>query len=922
MSIPPKLFLLDAMALVYRAFYAMGKNPRVNSKGMDTGAILGFANTLFDVLKKEKPTHMAVAFDTHAPTHRHEEYSDYKANRQAMPEALALSVPLVKALVRAFNIPVLEMPGYEADDIIGTIAVKAETLGYDVFIMSGDKDFGQLVTEKTKLYRPGRSSGEAEVWGVAEVCARFGISHPAQVIDMLGLWGDASDNIPGIPGIGEVTARKLIERFGSVENLVRDAQQIDNPKLKEKVVLHADQALASKRLATIMLDVPVEFDPEAYFVKGPDEAQLKALLDELEFRAFARRVFQDDDIPRAAGQLNLFDGGGELPSPGSSFRTLQDTPHRYIRTTTPGGYHEILTAAVAAGGFAFDTETTGPDPNTCELVGLSFSVKPGEAWFVPVPANYHEAAVILEHFRELFANPRLLKTGQNLKFDLTVLHWYGIEAVGPFFDTMLAHYLIEPEQRHNMDYLARVFLGYEPVPIEELIGKKGPAQGSMRNVEPEKLKEYAAEDADITLQLKEALEPRLSQAGAQHLFTEIEMPLMPVLVAMETEGVKIDNAALNDISRELEADIRLTEEAIYELAGERFNVASPKQLGVILFEKLRIAENPRLTSTRQYATGEEVLEKLRGRHTIVEKILDYRSLTKLKSTYVDTLPTMVNPRTGRVHTSYNQAVTSTGRLSSNNPNLQNIPVRTERGREIRKAFIPRNPDFILLAADYSQIELRIIAHLSGDEAMQDAFRKGYDIHTATAARIYNLPLEQVDREHRRAAKSVNFGIVYGISAFGLSQNLDIPRREAQQIIDEYFRQYPGIRAYIDKAIAAARENGYVETLRGRRRYLPDIHSANANMRGFAERNAINAPIQGSAADMIKIAMTGIHAAILSKQLRSRMIMQVHDELVFDVYQQEAGEMESIVREIMQNAIPLDVPVVVDINTGRNWLEAH
>ena len=917
-----KLFLLDAMALIYRAFYAMAKNPRINSKGMNTGAILGFANTLYEVIQKEKPTHIGVAFDTHAPTFRHESFEGYKAHRQAMPEDLAASIPWIKRLIQAFNIPVLEAEGFEADDIIGTLARKAEARGYEVYMMTSDKDFGQLVTDKVFVYRPSRFSSEAEVLGVKEVCEKFGIQHPEQVIDILGLMGDASDNIPGVPGVGEVTAKALIARYGSVENLFEKAETIEKGKLRDNLINNKEQALASKQLATIYLDVPVEFSEEGLRLVPPDVVGLKALLEELEFRTFAQKVFAADAARDEQKQLSLFAEPAASASPSGFLLNSLSVAHIYVTADTPELHQEVLAALLEAKEFSFDTETTGPDPNHCELVSICFAVKPHHAWFIPLPEAYHEASEILETFRPAFAHPDILKTGQNLKYDLTVLHWYGIEVAPPMFDTMLAHYLIEPEQRHNMDFLSRTYLGYEPIPIETLIGKKGTQQGSMRQVPLETLKEYAAEDADVTLRLKQALEPLLDQTANRELFREIEMPLMPVLVAMETEGVKIDTQALKEFSQELDTGIRQVEQDIYHLSGERFNIASPRQLGVILFEKLKVAENPRLTATKQYATGEDVLEKLAGRHPVIEKILEYRSLTKLKSTYVDTLPGMLNPRTGRIHTSYNQAVTSTGRLSSNNPNLQNIPVRTEKGREIRKAFVPRNADYILLAADYSQIELRIIAHLSGDPVMKDAFRQGLDIHAATASRIYDTPLAEVSREQRRAAKSVNFGIVYGISAFGLSQNLNIARKEAAQIIEAYFAQYPGVKAYMDSSIDFARKHGYVETLKGRRRYLPDIHSANANMRGFAERNAINAPIQGSAADMIKIAMIQVQESFRKYKLQSFMILQVHDELVFDVRQEETETVKEIVSKCMAEALPLSVPVEVDINTGFNWLEAH
>lgn len=917
MPLTGKFFILDAMALIYRAFYAMAKNPRINSKGMNTGAILGFTNTLYEVLQKENPTHIAVAFDMQAPTHRHDEFEAYKANRQAMPEDLAASIPWVKEIIRGFNIAIVEKEGYEADDVMGTLALKAAAQGMMVYLMSNDKDLGQLVNDRILLYRPGRFGGENEILGPAEVCQKFGVQKPEQIVDLLAIMGDSSDNIPGVKGIGEKGAQELIHQFGSLENILENLDKISKSKLRTLLEQQREEALQSKKLATIITEVPVEFDLQSFRRREPDIPRLKALFNELEFRTLAKRVFNEPED----GQLTLFEEPAEEVEK-TELRTIRNTQHEYLVADTPDKIKDVVEQLLQAQEFCFDTETTGTDANNCELVGLSFAVKPHHAWYIPCPPDYNQTLEILQILKPAFDNPGILKVGQNMKFDLTVLHYYDIHPVGPFFDTMLAHYVLEPEQRHNMDYLARVYLNYEPVSIESLIGQKGGRQGNMRDVELSLIKEYAAEDADITLQLKHKLSSLLPEAGAEKLFNEIEMPLMPVLTSMEIQGVKINVENLQQLSRDLEKDLFSIENEIYQLAGERFNIASPRQLGIILFEKLKIDDKPKLTATKQYATGEDVLEKLSGRHPIVEKILDYRELMKLKSTYVDTLPQMINPRTGRIHTSYNQAVTSTGRLSSTNPNLQNIPVRTERGREIRKAFIPRNPDYILLAADYSQIELRIIAHLSGDQAMQDAFRFGFDIHAATAAKIFKVPIEEVTREQRRAAKSVNFGIVYGISAFGLSQNIGITKKEAQLIIDEYFRQYPGIKTYMEKSIAMARERGYVETIMGRRRYLPDINSANANMRGFAERNAINAPIQGSAADMIKIAMINIHRELRNRNLNSWMVLQVHDELVFDVKRTEMDVVKPLVKGMMTNALPLSIPVEVDINTGENWLEAH
>jgi DNA polymerase I len=927
-----KLFLLDAMALIYRAYYALNRNPRLTSKGLNTSAVLGFANTLYDVLKNEKPTHIGVAFDTRVPTLRSEGFAAYKANRESMPEDIVSSLPYIVKLIEAFNIPILAVDGYEADDVIGTLAKQAEKNDFKVFMMTPDKDFGQLVSENVLIYKPAKFGEKAVVMGVDEVCQKFGIKHPLQVIDMLGLWGDSSDNIPGIPGVGEVTARKLLEEFGSVENLIENSARISNPKLREKVETHKQQALISKQLATIVLDVPIDFNEEALVYSAPDKEKLKEILNELEFLTFAKRVFSDLFIePLQTGrqtriiQAGLFDvqeSGSENESQNETLRTINNTVHNYHLVSTADERRQLIEKLNAASNFCFDTETTGLDTHSSELVGMSFAVKPNEAWYVMLPGNYDLALDIVNEFKPLFENPNIEKTGQNMKFDITMLRYYDTEVKGPMFDTMLAHYLLEPDQRHNMDYLARTYLNYEPVSIESLIGKKGKGQGSMRDVSPEILKEYACEDADITLQLRQVFEPQLKTSDCHDLFTAIEMPLMPVLAAMEAEGVKIDIENLRDYSGVLKTEIREIEEQIYEQAGTHFNIASPKQLGDILFDKMKIASKPRQTKTKQHSTAEDVLSKLVLKHPIVQLILDYRSLTKLKSTYVDTLPQLVNLRTGRVHTSYNQAVTSTGRLSSNNPNLQNIPIRTERGREIRKAFVPRNEDYVLLSADYSQIELRIIASLSGDQNMIEDFNAGRDIHAATAARVYNLGLEAVTPDMRRNAKTVNFGIIYGISAFGLSERLNIPRSEAAEIINQYFAKYTGIRKYMDEQIISAREHGYVETMMKRRRYLRDINSSNSIVRGFAERNAINAPIQGSAADMIKLAMINIFREIEKQKLQSKMILQVHDELVFDVHKNETAEVQNIIEEQMKNALPLKVPVEIDMNTGTNWLEAH
>lgn len=919
MSQPKKLFLLDAMALIYRAYFAFSKNPRINSKGFNTSAIFGFANTLLDVLKNEKPTHIGVAFDTIAPTLRHDDFADYKANRQAIPEDLALSIPLVQKLLEGFRIPILFADGYEADDVIGTLAKQAEKEGFETYMMTPDKDFGQLVTDKIFIYKPARMGNKAEILGVKEVCEKFEIDHPKQVIDILGLWGDASDNIPGIPGIGEKRAKELIAQFGSIEAVFENSAKLKG-KIKENIEAFKEQGMQSKSLATILLDAPVAFDSEKLKINEPDAGLLKVLFDELEFRTFSQRVFSDLSAKKEPDQTQLFDN--EVGASPDEFNTIENTEHHYLLVDTTDKRTALIGVLKTSSSFCFDTETTGIDPHQSELVGMSFSVKPGEAWFVNLPENYNDCLAIVQEFKDVFEDEKIEKTGQNLKYDISILKWYDVEVKGRLFDTMLAHYIIQPDMRHNMDLLAETYLNYRPVSIESLIGKKGKNQKSVRETDIEVLKDYACEDADITLQLRNVFEPELISANAVDLFHDIEVPLVPVLASMEAEGVKLDIPTLRDYSKQLESEIAELEKEIHHLAGEYFNIASPKQLGEILFEKLKISGNPKLTKTKQYSTGEDVLQKLINKHPVVQNILDYRSLTKLKSTYVDTLPDMVNPRTGRVHTSYNQAVAATGRLSSNNPNLQNIPIRTERGREIRKAFVPRNENFILLAADYSQIELRIIAHLSGDEGMIEAFREGLDIHTATASRVYDVPLEEVSSDMRRNAKTVNFGIVYGISPFGLSERLNIPRGEAKEIIDQYFATYPGVKAYMNRSIEKARESGFVETIKGRRRHLRDINSQNAVVRGFAERNAINAPIQGSSADMIKIAMIDIYHELLKGNFRSKMILQVHDELIFDVHKDELENIKTLVQNGMKHAIELKVPVVVEMNTGQNWLAAH
>ena len=939
-----KLFLLDAYALIYRAFFAMSKNPRMNSKGLNTSAVMGFLNSLYEILQKEKPTHIGVAFDVSGTAQRQAEYSEYKANREKMPDDLRDAIPYIIRLIEAFNIPVYGVEGYEADDVIGTLSKKAEQQGFITYMMTPDKDFGQLVTDKILLYKPAKFGEPAQVWGPKEVCERYGIQEPKQLIDILGLWGDAADNIPGIPGIGEKTAAQLVQKYGSVENLIAHADELKG-KQKENVINFAEQGLMSKALATINLEVPVEFSEEELKAKEPDVPALMALFEELEFKTFAKRFLEDykkthGDVPQAetptpkpsapnlfstttpSSEFDLFhqgDNSGLLEF--SDKDSAKTVPHDYKLVENDADIKSLVDLLCKQKQFVFDTETTNIDVYSAELVGLSFAIKAHEAWYLSMPAEREACQKKLELLRPLFENEGIQKIGQNLKYDISMLAQYGISVKGPMFDTMLAHYLLEPEQRHNMDYLAEVYLNYLTIPIEDLIGK-GRQQKTMREVPVEQVKEYAAEDADITLQLYEKLMPLLKENGVEKLFYEIEMPLVPVLSRMEANGVKIDTENLQQISEEFGKEIRKIEEQIYQAAGTPFNIASPKQLGEILFEKLKIDEKAKKTKTGQYATGEDVLQKLSHKHPIIQMILDYRSFTKLKSTYLDALPALVNPKDGLIHTSYNQAVTATGRLSSNNPNLQNIPVRTEKGREIRRAFVPRSPQYTLLAADYSQIELRIIAHLSQDPAMVNDFNLGHDIHAATAAKVFHVPMEQVTKEQRSRAKAVNFGIIYGMSAFGLAERMELSRSEAADIIKKYFEEYAGIKEYMNRSIALARERGYAETILGRRRYLRDINGANSVVRGFAERNAINAPIQGSSADMIKIAMIGIHQELERLKMQSKMILQVHDELVFDAHLDELDTLKAIVNDKMVNALPLSVPVVVEMNTGSNWLEAH
>jgi DNA polymerase I len=935
------------MALIYRAHFAFSKNPRINSKGMNTGAVLGFTNTLVEVLQKERPTHIGVAFDSAAKTFRHDNFAEYKANRQAMPEDISLAIPYCKKIVEAFNIPVLIMDGYEADDIIGTLACRAEKDNFDVYMMTPDKDYCQLVTEHVFLYKPAFLGNAVEVWDVARVLEKFEIERVEQVIDILGLQGDAVDNIPGIPGIGEKTAKALIQRFGSVEDLIANADQLKG-KQKENVVNFADQGMMSKELATIHCDVPVPFSAEALHYDGPNEEQLAELFAELEFRQLMQRVLgismadasPAKVAPRRAKpanqqQTSLFDMAAPADTAVADeagiateyvpFQRFSNTLQDYHLIDTPALRQSLIRYLQKQQEFSFDTETSSIDPITAQLVGMSFSYLPGEAYYVPLPLdNEEEAMRIAAEFKDVLENPNIAKIGQNIKYDILVMKNYGVEVNGPIFDTMLAHYLLEPEMRHNMDVLAETYLNYSPIPITDLIGPKGKNQITMADLQPEQVKDYACEDADITLRLKHYFEPLLREQGLMKLFTEVENPLVQVLAGIEKEGISIDANALADISILLEQEIKGIETRIFELADTEFNIGSPKQLGEVLFDKMGLHGKAKIkkTKTGQYATGEEILSKLAGEHEIVRLILDHRELSKLKSTYVDALPQLVCALDNRVHTSFNQAVTATGRLSSTNPNLQNIPIRTERGREIRKAFVPRDSKHLIISADYSQIELRIMADFSGDPTMKEAFKNGLDIHASTASKVFHVPLDQVDSEMRRKAKTINFGIIYGISAFGLSERLGIPRREAADIIEAYFQEFPAVKEYMDSAIEKAREQEYVETLLGRRRYLRDINSRNATVRGFAERNAVNAPIQGTAADIIKIAMINIYEYLRHENLKTRMILQVHDELLFDAPKEEVDIVTPKIVELMTNALPLSVPMEVGLGVGKNWLEAH
>ncbi|WMI93397.1 DNA polymerase I [Bacteroides fragilis] len=930
-----KLFLLDAYALIYRAYYAFIKNPRINSKGFNTSAILGFVNTLEEVLKKENPTHIGVAFDPSGPTFRHEAFEQYKAQREETPEAIRLSVPIIKDIIRAYRIPILEVSGYEADDVIGTLATEAGKQGITTYMMTPDKDYGQLVTDHVFMYRPKYGDKEFEVMGIEQVKAKFDIQSPAQVIDMLGLMGDSSDNIPGCPGVGEKTAQKLIAEFGSIENLLEHTDQLKGA-LKTKVETNREMIIFSKFLATIKIDVPIQLDMNSLVREQADEEALRKIFEELEFRTLMERIFKKESSPSPspAGPLfsqenspiqgNLFEEfTPDTPTEEkkSNLESLNSLTYDYQLIDTESKRQEIIKKLLTSEILALDTETTGTDPMDAELVGMSFSIAENQAFYIPVPAGREEATKIVREFESVFKNEKSLKVGQNIKYDMLVLQNYGIEIRGRLFDTMVAHYVLQPELRHNMDYLAEIYLHYQTIHIEELIGPRGKGQKNMRDLSPKDVYLYACEDADVTLKLKNILEQELKKNDAEKLFYEIEMPLVPVLVNIESNGVRLDTEALEQSSEHFTTRLQSIEKEIYNLAGEEFNIASPKQVGEILFDKLKIVEKAKKTKTGQYVTSEEVLESLRNKHDVIGKILEYRGLKKLLSTYIDALPQLINPRTGRIHTSFNQTVTATGRLSSSNPNLQNIPIRDEDGKEIRKAFIP-DDGCSFFSADYSQIELRIMAHLSEDKNMIDAFLSGYDIHAATAAKIYKVDIKEVTADMRRKAKTANFGIIYGISVFGLAERMNVDRKEAKELIDGYFETYPQVKAYMDKSIQVAREHGYVETIFHRKRFLPDINSRNAVVRGYAERNAINAPIQGSAADIIKVAMARIYERFKAEGLKAKMILQVHDELNFSVPVKEKEIVEQVVIEEMEKAYRMHVPLKADCGWGTNWLQAH
>ncbi|MEM8764783.1 MAG: DNA polymerase I [Bacteroidota bacterium] len=944
MSDQKRLFLLDAYALIFRGYYALIKNPRINSKGMDTSAIMGFMNSLFDVIKREKPDHLAVAFDKGGSVERTELFEDYKANRDETPEAIKIAVPYIQKILDAMKIPVVELEGYEADDLIGTLAKQAEKENYKVFMVTPDKDFGQLVSENIFMYRPARMGNGIEIWGIPEIQKRFGVERPEQVIDYLGMMGDASDNIPGLPGVGDKTAKKFLADFGSMEGLLANTDQLKG-KMKEKVEQNADLGRLSRKLAEIKIDCDVTFNADDFEMCAPDGEKVQEVFEELEFRRLKEqfiKIFSGEAEPSTpvtstptakqeaklagSGQFTLFGGdpaeAAATIADVNSRKTVKDVPHFYQMIENGLGLKLFLDKLMAQTSVCFDTETTSINPLEAELVGIAFSWSTGKGFYVPVPEGQEAAQTVVEQLRPFFESESIEKVGQNLKYDIKVMQNYGVEVKGNLFDTMLAHYLINPDMRHNMDVLAETYLNYTPVSITELIGKKGKNQLSMRQVSLERQTEYATEDADITYQLAQHFRPELKDASTLKLFEEIEVPLLRVLADMEREGINLDKDFLGSLSTQLDQDIKTLEAKIYEQAGEQFNIASPKQLGEILFGKMKLVEKPKKTKTGQFSTSEEVLSYLAKDHEIIQNVLDFRGLSKLKSTYVDALPNEVQTHSGRVHTDYMQTVAATGRLSSNNPNLQNIPIRTERGRQVRKAFIPRDNDYVLLAADYSQIELRIIAALSEEDTMISAFKNGEDIHASTASRVFNVPIEEVTREQRSNAKTVNFGIIYGVSAFGLSNQTDLSRSEAKELIDTYYKTYPKLRNYMSEQVDFARDNGYVQTVLGRRRYLKDINAGNQVVRGAAERNAVNAPIQGSAADIIKIAMINIHKKLSEGDYKTKMLLQVHDELVFDCYKPELEEMKTLIQSEMENAYQMAVPLDVEVGIGENWLEAH
>ena len=915
-----KLFLLDAFALIYRAHFAMSQNPRLTTNGINTGAILGFTNSLLEIITKEKPSHIGVAFDTHAPTFRHEDYAEYKATRQEQPEEIKVAIPYCKNIVKGFNIPILEIDGYEADDLIGTIAKEASKEGFKVYMMTPDKDFAQLVDENIFLFKPRRMGNGVDIMGVPEVLAKFDIDTVDQVRDVLGLKGDSVDNIPGIPGIGDKTASKLLKEFGSVEGIVENVDKLKGAQQK-RVAEFGQQGIMSKELATIKIDSPIKFDENALKYGDPNPEILKPIFDELEFKTIARRVFQEENNIKKGDtqQLGLFDLAGSSGESSDKRASIETTDHTYHLVDSVEEAKQLATKLSNQQSFCFDTETTSLETREAKLVGIAFAIEKGEAWYVPCFDNAQEIANV---FKEVLENDNIEKIGQNLKYDIQVLRNYGVKVKGNIFDTMLAHFLLDPESNNSMDWLAEKLLNYKTISFESLVGPKGRNQKTIDQIEPGKVKDYACEDADITLQLKELLEKDISERKLQRLLHEVEEPLSFVLADMEYQGVKVDTSALEKMSKELDELSRKVQQKIFDIAGVEFNIGSPKQLGEILFDKLKLVDKPKKTKSGQYATGEDILSKLADEHAIAEKILTFREYQKLKSTYVDALPKLISPADDRIHTDYRQTVAATGRLSSNNPNLQNIPIRTEKGREIRKAFVPRDKDYLIMAADYSQIELRIMAAFSKDEHMMQAFKDGRDIHATTASKVFGVDIDHVEPNMRRKAKEVNFGIIYGISAYGLSQNLNISRGEAQEIIDSYFKEFPNVKKYMDTTIEKAKKDEFVETILGRRRYLRNINSRNFTMRGFDERNAINAPIQGSAADIIKIAMIDIHQWMQKEKLQSKMIMQVHDELVFDLHKEEQDLLVDKVEDFMKNAHPLEVPMEIEIGIGQNWLEAH